>query len=169
MSSQQETGVRKGLVNVISPGTGIRLLPSPKPFLMGPILYENQKLMLSICARRRGEGKWSRRTLAHWEAACSPHSRLSSALELEFRKDRSVYWLLSCVQLFTALWTVACQTILSLEFSRQEYWSGLPFPSPGGMTRGALKSLRGHLPPPQKTQHIVLVAQSYLTICNFMD
>jgi len=28
-------------------------------------------------------------------------------------------------------WTVACQAPLSLEFSRQEYWSGLPFPPPG--------------------------------------
>ena len=27
-------------------------------------------------------------------------------------------------------WTVACQAPLSMEFSRQEYWSGLPFPSP---------------------------------------
>ena len=30
-------------------------------------------------------------------------------------------------------WTVACQTPLSMEFSRQEYWSGLPFPSPGDL------------------------------------
>ena len=29
------------------------------------------------------------------------------------------------------LWTVACQAPLSMGFSRQEYWSGLPFPSPG--------------------------------------
>ena len=28
-------------------------------------------------------------------------------------------------------WTVACQAPLSMEFSRQQYWSGLPFPSPG--------------------------------------
>ena len=28
-------------------------------------------------------------------------------------------------------WTVACQASLSIGFSRQEYWSGLPFPSPG--------------------------------------
>ena len=28
------------------------------------------------------------------------------------------------------LWTLACQAPLSMEFSRQEYWSGLPFPSP---------------------------------------
>ena len=31
------------------------------------------------------------------------------------------------------LWTVACQTLLSMEFSRQEYWSGWPFPSPGDL------------------------------------
>ena len=37
---------------------------------------------------------------------------------------------LSCVQLFATLWTVARQAPLSLGFSRQEYWSGLPFPSP---------------------------------------
>ena len=40
---------------------------------------------------------------------------------------------LSCVQLFEAPWTVACQTPPPMEFSRQEYWSGLPFPSPGDL------------------------------------
>ena len=35
------------------------------------------------------------------------------------------------VQLFATLWTVACQAPLSVGFPRQEYWSGLPFPSPG--------------------------------------
>ena len=30
-------------------------------------------------------------------------------------------------------WTVACQAPLSMEFSRQEYWSGLPFPSSGDL------------------------------------
>ena len=32
-----------------------------------------------------------------------------------------------------ALWTVACQTLMSTGFSRQEYWSGLPFPSLGDL------------------------------------
>ena len=36
----------------------------------------------------------------------------------------------SCVQLFVTLWTVARQSPLSIGFSRQQYWSGLPFPSP---------------------------------------
>ena len=39
----------------------------------------------------------------------------------------------SCVQLFTTPWIVAHQASLSIEFSRQEYWSGLPFPSPGDL------------------------------------
>ena len=36
----------------------------------------------------------------------------------------------SCLSLATP-WTVACQAPLSIRCSRQEYWSGLPFPSPG--------------------------------------
>ena len=39
----------------------------------------------------------------------------------------------SHVQLFATLWTVAHQAPLSMGFSRQEYWSGLPFPSPGDL------------------------------------
>ena len=35
-----------------------------------------------------------------------------------------------CVQLFAVSWTVAHQTLLSMEFSRQEYWSGLSFSTP---------------------------------------
>ena len=38
----------------------------------------------------------------------------------------------SCLTLATP-WTVACQAPLSMGFSRQEYWSGLSFPSPGGV------------------------------------
>ena len=37
----------------------------------------------------------------------------------------------SHVQLFVILWTVACQAPLSVEFSRQEYWSGFPCPPSG--------------------------------------
>ena len=36
---------------------------------------------------------------------------------------------LSCVWLFVTPWTVACQALLFMEFSRKEYWNGLPFPS----------------------------------------
>ena len=40
---------------------------------------------------------------------------------------------LSCVQLFATQWTVAYQALPSMVFSRQEYWSGLPFPSSGNL------------------------------------
>ena len=40
---------------------------------------------------------------------------------------------LSCIRLFATLWTVARQAPLSMGFSRQEYWSGLPFPAPGDL------------------------------------
>ena len=40
---------------------------------------------------------------------------------------------LSRVRLFATLWTVAYQAPPSMGFSRQEYWSGLPFPSPGDL------------------------------------
>ena len=39
----------------------------------------------------------------------------------------------SCIQLSVTPWTVAYQAPLSMEFSRQEYWSGLPFPPPGNL------------------------------------
>ena len=39
----------------------------------------------------------------------------------------------SLIQLFATSWTIACQAPLSMEFSRQEYWSGLPCPSLGDL------------------------------------
>ena len=46
--------------------------------------------------------------------------------------------LVSHVQFFATPWTVACQALLSMGFSRQEHWSGLSFPSPIGMLRAAI-------------------------------
>ena len=40
---------------------------------------------------------------------------------------------LSHVQQFATPWTVACQALLSVDFSRQEYWSGLLFSTPGDL------------------------------------
>ena len=41
---------------------------------------------------------------------------------------------LSCVRLFATPWTVARQAPLSMGLSRQEHWSGLPFPSQGDLS-----------------------------------
>ena len=45
----------------------------------------------------------------------------------------------SCIQLFMILWTIAHQDPLSMEFSRQEYWSGLPFPFLGDLPDSGIK------------------------------
>ena len=54
-------------------------------------------------------------------------------------------------------WTVAHQAPLSMEFSRQEYWSGLPFPSPGDLPEPGIEPRSPALPagslltePPEK-------------------
>ena len=59
---------------------------------------------------------------------------------------------ISHVQLFVILWIVACQALLSVVFSGQEYWSGLPCPPPGDLpnpgtepTSPASPSLEGRL------------------------
>ena len=56
-------------------------------------------------------------------------SDYSVSLEVKLVKVKS----LSRVRLFVTPWTVAYQAPPSMGFSRQEYWSGLPFPSPGDL------------------------------------
>ena len=50
-----------------------------------------------------------------------------------YRLLKCVCYSLSHILLFVTPWTVACQAPLSMEFCRQEYWSGLPFPTPGDL------------------------------------
>ena len=47
--------------------------------------------------------------------------------------------MLSHVQLFSIPWSIACQAPLSMEFSRQKYWSEYPFPSPGYLPDPGIK------------------------------
>ena len=54
----------------------------------------------------------------------------------EYKDILSLPFLCTCrshVQLFVTPWTVARQTLLSMGFSREEYWSGLPCPHPGDL------------------------------------
>ena len=62
------------------------------------------------------------------QMAVHPHNRI--LLSNEKVKVKS----LSRVQLFGTPWTVAYQASPSMGFSRQEYWSGLSFPSPGDLS-----------------------------------
>ena len=107
--------------------------------------------------------------------------------------------LLSRVRLFATPWTVAYQVPPSIRFSRQECWSGLPFPSPGdlpdpGIEPGSPALQADALPsePPGKPNetetglyrtveselcgslntslnYMYLVSQSCLTLCDPMD
>ena len=47
--------------------------------------------------------------------------------------------MLSHVQLFVTPWTVAYQALLSMGFSRQEYWTGFPFSIPGDLPDPGIK------------------------------
>ena len=63
------------------------------------------------------------------------------------------------VWFFATPWTIACQTPLSMEFSRQEYWSGLPFPYPGDLPHPGIKpavliTLLGSQPPQRQWQEL---------------
>ena len=55
------------------------------------------------------------------------------------RVKKCKWQLLSCVQLFVTPWTVACQAPLSMEFSKQEPWSGQSFPSLGDLPNPGIK------------------------------
>ena len=67
----------------------------------------------------------------------SKHCAMRYVLVMEdtvlWERGRVHVSVLSRVQLFVTPWTVACQAPVSMEFSRQEYWSGLVFPSPGNL------------------------------------
>ena len=83
--------------------------------------------------------------------------------------------MLSCfshVWLFATPWTVAHQAPLSTEFSRQEYWSGLPCPSPGDLPDPGIEpkspTLQAHSLPfePPGKPYIFLVGISNAMLCS---
>ena len=68
--------------------------------------------------------------------------------------------MLSSVQLFATPWTVAHQAPLSLGFSRQEYWSGLPFPPPGDLPDPGIE--------PQYLTSLTLAGKFFTTSFNLL-
>ena len=92
--------------------------------------------------------------------------------------------LFSLVASFAAPWTVAYQGLLSMGFPRQEYWSGLPFPSPGDLPDPGIKPVSSvwmgrffTTEPPGKPKRslphfyyiIYSVSQSCPTLCDPME
>ena len=64
---------------------------------------------------------------------------LQSFLYAQHHVHACVIICFSRVQIFATPWTVACQAPLSKGFSRQEYWSGLPFPTLGHLPDPGIK------------------------------
>ena len=79
----------------------------------------------------------------------------------------------SSVQLFVTPWTVAYQASPSMGFSRQEYQSGLPFPSPGDLPDPGIKpgspELQADALPSEPPLQFSSVAQSCQTLSDPMD
>ena len=89
---------------------------------------------------------WCGRATQDWVHTCShaptrgtvleqAHTSMTFSVRLSWNPMKVKVKSLSHVQLFATLWTVAHHAPLSMGFSRQEYWSGLPFPSPGESSR----------------------------------
>ena len=67
-----------------------------------------------------------------------------------------MYILYSCCLVAKLCLTVACQAPLSMEFSRQEYWSGLPFLTPGDLPDPEIK--------PRSLPSVALVGRFFITV-----
>ena len=80
--------------------------------------------------------------------------------------------------LFATPWTVALQASLSMGFSRQEYWSGLPFPSPGDLPNPEIETVSIASPtlegrffttvPPGKPINIYILKLYIYIICKYI-
>ena len=82
---------------------------------------------------------------AHWTGQARTVLAAPAHLELKVWSKvnpgkRMPAHVLSRVRLLTTLWTIACQAPLTMGFSRQEYWSGLPCPSPGNLPNPGIGS-----------------------------
>ena len=79
-------------------------------------------------------------THVHWVGDVTVYF-LNSIFTLAQKIITLVAYMLSNVRLFMTPSTVAHQAPLSMEFSRQDYWSGLPFPSPGNLPNPGIKPM----------------------------
>ena len=108
--------------------------------MLTPNLKPNKSMRMKVGPWRTGESGWGEQNMippvginkycySHhfWESVLSGNEqRVENAHELKWSEVKS----LSRVRLFATSWTVAYQAPPSMGFSRQECWSGLPFPSP---------------------------------------
>ena len=130
LAQQQTWPDRKGFPGGVYICLQIKSSPWPSEYLVMRVhgaISEFSCYVIIVC-KTWGESPWSERA---W-----PCHLGSFALYLQM-------CMLSCfshVWLCVTLWTIARQPSLSMGFSRQKYWSGLPFPPPGDLPDPGIKS-----------------------------
>ena len=84
---------------------------------------------------------WSGREIKAWILHCLTQTSCLAQGPIYLLPPKLIlsFWVLSRVLLFAILWTVAHQVPLAMGFSKQEYWSWLPFPSPGDLPDPGIK------------------------------
>ena len=125
-----------------APIEAIYFLKAPNYFKPGTLSFPEQHLRLMVIV----SASWF-----HSIPVCSllplslshTHTYISNYILLPFRDNPQIHGggglvTKSCLTLATP-WTIACQTPLSMKFSRREYWSALPFPSPGDLPNPGIK------------------------------
>ena len=119
------------------------------------------------CAEREAQSTLLSKNSSLWRNSVSQETEaFSKVFELEdwgnfLCNAFSVFSRSSCVQLFATPWMVAHQVPLSMGLFRQEYWRGLPFPSPGDLPDPRTESMSPELaggfsitePPRKPLQH----------------
>ena len=103
------------------------------------MLYERMLIRNIKCSK--SESKWNPRTQpSSWVLLWGKHFAFILGFEIG-QPSWCFPWLYHCcVRLFVTPWTLAHQAPLFMEFSRQEYWSGLPCSSPGELPDPGIKS-----------------------------
>ena len=106
---------------------GIEFNPVIEP---RPLTLQADSLPSELPGKTKNTGV-GRLSLLQWSCPGSPSLQVDSLPAELTAKSKSC--------LTVILWTLAYQTLLSMEFSRQEYWSGLPCPPPGDLPHLGIK------------------------------
>ena len=101
----------------------------------------------------------------HTKCGCltSAESLYGQGLYMRWLFWKIVVELLSCVWLFLIPWNVACKAPLFMEFPRQEYWSGLPFPFQGDLPNPGIKPTS-----PALAGGFLVLSQQLIPLCKFV-
>ena len=110
-----------------------RILPKNTPVFL-PGEFPGQRSLV-------GYSPWSRKELDMTDQFIHTQNRILESEGITESIFRAHTCMLSCVRLFVAPWTVACQAPLSMGFSWQEYWSRLPCPSLRDLPGPGIKSV----------------------------